>query len=105
MSYGQPNTAIYYIYSGHDSTLAIKLAADLKNVGFDLWVEQLDNALNNEQMAATQEKISQCRLMLPIISGNFQVTRTGTQEPSSAVRRGATPNLSTGNGGTDYEWN
>jgi HEAT repeat protein len=71
MLYGRPRTTIYYSYSGHDSALAIKLAADLKNAGFDLWVEQLDGTPTKAQLAATEDKLKQCCLVMPVISPNY----------------------------------
>jgi HEAT repeat protein len=72
MQQSNPKTAtIYFSYAGHDAAFAFQLAADLKNAGFELWIEQFDNQPEANRLATISDKLSQCALMVPVLSAHY----------------------------------
>jgi predicted NACHT family NTPase len=69
-------STLYVSYAGQDVDFAFKLAADLKNAGFNIWIEQVDLNANENHLSVLEYALEHCPVILPILSVNNVATRT-----------------------------
>jgi hypothetical protein len=60
--------AAFFSYSRDDSEFALRLAADLKAAGANVWLDQLDIAPGQRWARAVQDALNNCRRLLVILS-------------------------------------
>jgi HEAT repeat protein len=89
-------STIYLSYSAHDFDFAFQLAADLKNAGFDLWLEQFDLTAPDTHLPTLQYSLERCALALLVFSADDPQVRElwgDIQQMSEAVETSIVPIL------------
>src|SRR6266581_929596 len=60
--------AAFFSYSREDSDFALRLAADLKAAGANVWLDQLDIVPGQRWDQAVEDALTTCKRMLVILS-------------------------------------
>jgi hypothetical protein len=75
----------FFSYSRHDAPLVLKLAQELRTVGVDLWLDQLDIVGGQRWDRAVEEALSTCNGMIAVLSPESLASNNVMDEISYAL--------------------
>jgi len=80
-----PGPSIFVSYSSLESAFTLKMAADLKNAGLNVWVDRLDGILPGAEWdRALEQAINSCAAMIAVLSPDYVVSTYCRNELSRA---------------------
>jgi HEAT repeat protein len=79
---------IFLSYRSTESDFALKLAADLKNAGVNLWMDRLDIKPGEDWINALQKAVNDCIAIVAIISPEYVTSKYCRRELARADRMG-----------------
>src|SRR4051812_43653880 len=79
---------IFFSYRSLEMDFAIRLAADLKNAGVNVWMDRLDIKPGDDWVAALQEGVNNSAAVIAVLSPEYVSAKYCRNELSRAVRLG-----------------
>jgi TIR domain. len=79
---------IFISYSREDGEFALQLAADLRQVGVDLWIDQLDLRVGERWDKAIERALENCKCLLVVLSPSSIVSENVMDEVAFALEEG-----------------
>ncbi len=79
---------IFLSYRSVEVDFALKLAADLKNEGVNLWIDRLDIKPGDDWRKALQTAVNECVAMISVITPEYVTSRYCQRELARADRMG-----------------
>lgn len=83
-----PGSNIFMSYSRKDSDFALKLAKDLRSVGANIWIDQLDVKLGQNWDDVTEKALISCDIMLLVLSPKSVDSKNVRDEIAYALDEG-----------------
>ncbi len=80
-----PSDTIFFSYSRSDSDFVLKIAKDLRNAGFNIWLDQLDIRPGSRWDDAIQAALNQSRTLIVILSSSSVASENVMDEVSFAI--------------------
>ncbi len=81
---------VFLSYPGADVGFALRLAADLKNRGVDLWVDCLDVQPGDDRVQATKKAADNAAALIALLSPEYVVSQSCQLQLVRARRKGCT---------------
>src|SRR5688572_14957658 len=68
---------IFISYRSIESDFALRLAADLKNAGLNIWLDRLDAGINagDDWIQVLQDALDECSAVIAILSPDYVVSK------------------------------
>jgi HEAT repeat protein len=82
------NKHIFLSYRSAEADFALRLAADLKNAGVNLWMDRLDIKPGDDWIQALQSAVNECAGIISILSPEYVASNYCRGELARAVRMG-----------------
>ncbi len=79
---------VFLSYRSVEVDFALKLAADLKNAGVNLWMDRLDIKPGDDWLKALQQAVNDCAAMIPVLSPDYVQSKYCQRELARADRMG-----------------
>jgi HEAT repeat protein len=79
---------VFLSYRSIEVDFALKLAADLKNAGVNLWMDRLDIKPGDDWLKAIQQAVNDCAAMIPVLSQHYIASKYCQRELARADRMG-----------------
>lgn len=79
---------IFLSYSSVEVDFALKLAADLKNAGLNLWIDRLDIKLGDDWRRSLQNAVDDCAALIAVLTPEYVASRYCQRELARADRFG-----------------
>jgi hypothetical protein len=79
---------IFFSYSRTDSTIALRLAKDIRDRGFDPWIDQVDIEPGSHWDASIEAALDQADLLIVLLSASAIASNNVRDEVSYALREG-----------------
>jgi hypothetical protein len=79
---------VFLSYKSIEALFALKLAADLKNAGINLWVDRLELGAGDDWGRSIQHAIDACAGMIVVLSPDYVTSRVCRQELARADQMG-----------------
>lgn len=76
-------------YHNVEAVFALRLAADLKNAGVNLWFDRLDIRPEDDWSATVRSALQDCALFIPLLSPDYLASEYGRRELEQAARNHA----------------
>lgn len=79
---------IFFSYRSTEAEFALRLAADLKNAGINLWMDRLDLRPGDDWPSAIEKALNECAAMISVLSPDYIKSRYCKRELTRADRIG-----------------
>ena len=79
---------VFLSYRSVEVEFALKIAADLKNAGVNLWMDRLDIKPGDDWLKALQQAVNDCGAMIPVLSPDYVTSKYCQRELARADRMG-----------------
>lgn len=79
---------IFLSYRSTEADFALRLAADLKNAGVNLWMDRLDIKPGDDWISALQTAVNDCAAIISIVSPDYIASKYCRRELARADRMG-----------------
>ena len=77
---------IFMSYSSVEVDFALKLAADLKNAGLNLWIDRLDIKLGDDWRRSLQNAVDECAALIAVVTPEYVASKYCQRELGRADR-------------------